>query len=292
MPSHSAGARDGCCMRAPVLILAALSFVSLTCARSPGALDRIDETPGSSAPAAAPPAAEEPPAEAPPADETPPPPEPVRPETRQTLVPSSGHIVEVYPPIDAPAQAAVPLVVFLHATCMQPADVCEFWSKAGREGSWLACPAGPSTCYGEPDWSGTPKEKAAALDSALTAVDGAYGRWIDHGKGDVLIGYSRGAFAARDILYERPGRFHGLILISAILSPDPARLKAAGIRRAVFATGDLDISRPTMRLAVQKLDAAGIPARFMSLGKVGHWLPEDLERIMRDALAWVEAPGS
>ncbi len=183
-------------------------------------------------------------------------------------------------------------MVFLHATCMEPVDVCDFWSRAGREGSWLVCPAGPSTCYGAPDWAGTPKEKADALDAALATVDGAYAPWVDRERGDVLIGYSRGAFAARDILYERKGRFRGLILLSAALSPDPARLKAAGIRRAVLATGDLDGSRPMMRRAVQTLDAAGIPTKFVSLGKIGHWLPEDLETILRSAIAWVETPVS
>src|SRR5262249_59333230 len=118
--------------------------------------------------------------------------------------------------------------------------------------------------------AGTRKEKTEALDSALSAIDGAYARWIDHDKGDVLIGYSRGAFAARDILYtQKPGRFRGLILLSAILTPDPVRLKAAGIRRAVLATGDLDISRETMRRAAQKLEAVGIPPPFMSLGPIG-----------------------
>ena len=190
------------------------------------------------------------------------------------------------------AAATSPLVVFLHATCMEPADVCDFWSSGARDNNFLVCPAGPSTCYGAPDWSGSAKLKADTLDAALVAVDGTYGAWVDHDRGDVLIGYSRGAFAARDVLYERPGRFRGLILLSAAVSPDPARLKAAGIRRAVMATGDLDGSRPVMRKAVQALEAAGIPTRFVSLGRIGHWLPRDLETILRDAIAWVELPVS
>src|SRR5262249_12037676 len=141
--------------------------------------------------------------------------------------------VEVYPPLLTRADVPVghaPLVVFLHATCMEPADVCDFWSRGGRDGSFLVCPAGPSTCYGAPDWSGTPKLKADTLTAALGVVDDTYGAWVDRARGDVLIGYSRGAFAARDVLYERTGRFRGLILLSAALSPDPDKLKAAGIR--------------------------------------------------------------
>jgi predicted esterase len=175
---------------------------------------------------------------------------------------------------------------------MEPADVCDFWSAGGRDGNFLVCPAGPSTCYGAPDWSGTPKLKADTLSAALGAVDGSYGAWVDHDRGDVLIGYSRGAFAARDVLYERAGRFRGLILLSAAVSPDPEKLKAAGIRRVVLATGDLDGSRPVMKKALLALEAAGIPTRFVSLGRIGHWLPRDLETILRDAIAWVAPPVS
>ena len=36
--------------------------------------------------------------------------------------------------------------------------------------------------------------------------------------------------------------------------------------------------------------AAGIPAKFVSLGKIGHWLPDDIESILREAITWVETP--
>jgi predicted esterase len=263
--------------------LVAISLAAISCARSP-APARARQIPVQVPPAVS----------APPVAEAPPPPAlPSLPTEKQTLRGEGGHVVEVYPPLDAtPKPAASPLVVFLHATCMEPADVCDFWSRGGRDNSFLVCPAGPSTCYGAPDWSGTPRLKADTLDAALAAVDGTYGPWVDRARGDVLIGYSRGAFAARDILYERPGRFRGLILLSAAVSPDPAKLKAAGIHRVVMATGDLDGSRPVMRKAVATLEAAGIPTKFVSLGKIGHWLPQDLESILRDAIAWVELPVS
>jgi hypothetical protein len=266
----------------------AVALVVSACARTPPIVLAEDRSP----PAASPKAPTTAPVEArvspaPPPVEAP----PARPSERQTLNVESGRAVEVYPPLD-PAEGAAPLVVFLHATCMEPIDVCDFWSGAGRHGRWLVCPAGPGTCYGAPDWSGTPQVKVDALGAALARVDAAYGAWVDHDRGDVLIGYSRGAFAARDILYERQGRFSALILISAAVSPDPARLRAAGIRRAVMATGDLDVSRPTMVRAARTLAAAGIPSKFVSLGKIGHWLPEDLEPILREAIAWVAPPVS
>ncbi len=271
-------------------LLAAASFVALSCTRSLPRLPEVEDraSPPIVASPSIPTGSPDAPLPVPPEVEASPPPPP-RPDARQTLVAAGGHVVEVYPPLDASPEA-VPLVVFLHATCMQPRDICDFWSDGGRAGNWLVCPAGPSVCYGAPDWSGSPRVKANALGAALALVDEAYAPWIDHERGDVLIGYSRGAYAARDILYEGPGRFRGLILLSASVTPDPARLRAAGIRRALLATGDLDGSRPTMVRAVQTLTAAGFPAKFVSLGKVGHWLPDDIANILRDAITWVEAP--
>jgi hypothetical protein len=260
----------------------AVSLGAFACTRSPGSGEhgaRGARVPTIVAEPVAPPPA------------TPAPARPELPDGRKTLMAEGGNGVEVYPPLRARDKEA-PLVVFLHATCMQPLDVCDFWNEGGRDASFLVCPAGPARCAGEPDWAGTPKEKATALGAALRAVDASFGPWIDHGRGDVLVGYSRGAFAARDILYEGTSRFRGLILLSAAVAPDPTKLKAAGIQRAVLATGELDGSKKTMLHAVDKLNAAGIATRFVSLGRIGHWLPRNLEGILRDAIAWVEAPGS
>jgi predicted esterase len=102
-----------------------------------------------------------------------------------------------------------------------------------------------------------------------------------------LIGFSRGAFVARDIAYARPGRWKALIFIGASFIPDAARLKASGIRRVVMAAGDYDGARPTMQRAAALLHASGLPARYISLGPIAHALPRDLERILREALGWV-----
>lgn len=211
-------------------------------------------------------------------------------EARQT---ASGTSVLVYPPMttgEEPAPAA-PIVMMLHGMCGDPASTCDFWSRAGREGSFLLCPEGNVACGGARDWAGSGEQKAAALDESIAAVDRAYGPLIAHEKGDVLIGFSRGAFVARDVAYARPGRFRGLILIGAWMRPDAGRLKASGIRRVVMAAGEYDGARPAMQRAASAMSAAGLPSRYVSLGRIGHQLPDDLEAILRDSLRWVREPG-
>jgi predicted esterase len=182
--------------------------------------------------------------------------------------------------------------MMLHGMCGDPLSVCDFWNQAGREGSWLVCPGGNVACGGARDWAGSGEVKAAALDESLAVVDKAYGSFIDHSQGDILIGYSRGAFVARDVVYARPGRFRGLILLGALMRPDAARLKASGVRRVVFAAGEWDMARPAMVRSAAALTGAGLPSRYVSLGKIGHALPDNLEAILRGALRWIrEAPG-
>jgi len=214
-----------------------------------------------------------------------------------TIPDDQGRPIEVYPPISNEKRA--PLVVLLHATCMQPAWVCNWFGSAGRDPGWLICPSGNSTCAGEPDWHGPGAEKAAFLEEALKKVEANVSDYVAEQPG-VLIGWSRGAFAARDILYtalDNPEsfphakRFRGLVLMAAAMKPDVSKLEQAGIKRVVMAAGDYDGSKSTMVSAVAALKAGGIEARYVSLGKIAHVWPNDFETRMREPIAWAaQAP--
>jgi predicted esterase len=221
----------------------------------------------------------------------PPPPLLPLPTQRVTLADDKGRSIEIYPPVEA--RPSAPLVVFLHATCMDPRPVCDLVGQSGRAGTFLVCPSGNDTCFGAPDWHGTGEAKSAFLTSALDRVEQRLGKYVAHD--DTLIGWSRGAFAARDILYADVAagaapRFTSLVLIAADVTPDPVRLKKAGIRRVYLTAGDQDGSRQTMKRAAEKLVAAGIPARYASLGPIGHWLPDDLDQRLAPGIAWAREP--
>jgi predicted esterase len=264
------------CALAAGLPLATLAFMAARPARA---------EPRSPAP---PPAARE---SAPPSLPAPPPPPPLlSPLSAQAmaLADERGRSIEVYPPLDP--RPSAPLVVFLHATCMDPRPVCDLLGHAGRAGTFLVCPSGNDTCFGAPDWHGPAEVKSAFLTHALEKVEQRWGQYVAHD--DTLVGWSRGAFAARDILYADVARgaaprFTSLVLIAADVTPDPARLRQAGIRRVLFTAGDQDGARLTMARAAVKLTAAGIPARYTSLGPIGHWLPDDFDQRLAPGIAWV-----
>jgi predicted esterase len=218
-----------------------------------------------------------------------PPPPPTPPVHRTQIAVPENNPLELYPPRTPSARA--PLIVALHGKDMDPIDLCELWKEEGRAQGWLACPAGNAPGGASFDWGGPTADRIDALDAQLASIDGVYGSLIDHERGDILVGFSRGAFLARDLVYARPGRFRGLILLGAAATLDADRLRAAGIRRVVLAAGDRDDARRTMLGAADRLAARGLPARFMGLGDIPHALPPDLARVMKQALAWVREDG-
>lgn len=179
------------------------------------------------------------------------------------------------------------LATMLHGMCSSMEWSCEAVRAALPEGFMLACPTGNRPCEDGPDWGGDGREKAehihAAVDEALTQRGFDASVVANDG---VLMGFSRGAFVARDVAYESPGRYRALVLIGAVLSPDAKRLRASGIERVVLAAGDYDMAKETMQGATSKLTASGIPTRFVSLGRVPHTLPEDTAARLASAIAW------
>src|SRR5205085_8859579 len=128
--------------------------------------------------------------------------------------------------------------------------------------SWLFCPSGNAVCGDGFDWSGPTEARLESVDASLRQADERLGDHVDHA-GDVLIGFSRGAFLARDLLYAKKRAYKGVIFLGAALSPDAQKLRDAGVQRVVLACGDYDGAKPMMQHAAALLASKGIPARFV-----------------------------
>lgn len=205
------------------------------------------------------------------------------PRSRQALAVGNG-IAWAYPPAD-PAADPSPITTVLHGACGDPAPGCALWARAATRRGWLLCPAGPQRCGDAWDWSGSAPRKRAHLEAAVATLGERWPALVAE-DGHVLVGFSRGAFAARDILYAG-ARYRGVVFIGAAFVPDPDTLLARGVRRVVFACGDHDGARPTMLKATAVLLRAGLEARFVSTGRIWHQLPADLSERMAEPLAWV-----
>ncbi|NUP13597.1 MAG: hypothetical protein HOW73_46775 [Polyangiaceae bacterium] len=178
------------------------------------------------------------------------------------------------------------VATMLHGMCSDVEWSCEAVQASLPDGFVLACPTGNASCGDRADWTGDGETKARHLDDVV----GRALRSVDLGDAqdgsEILMGFSRGAFVARDVAYARKHKYRALVLIGAAITPDPAILRDNGIEKVVLASGDFDGAAKTMRAARKKLTAAGFDCRFVSLGRVYHALPSDSGERLREAMAW------
>ncbi|WP_394835389.1 hypothetical protein LVJ94_00495 [Pendulispora rubella] len=193
--------------------------------------------------------------------------------------------------IDDPG--ARPMTIYLHGMCGDPANGCSYFREGVAPSSWLLCPSAKTLCPGGGAiWSGSTAERGAVVDEAERQLVATYGDAVDGTRERVLIGFSQGAYLARNLIAQRPSRYRSVMFIGADVQPTAEALRAAGVRRAVFASGRFDGTRRPLERAAEALVQEGYPARFVDLGPVGHtYVPARDEapmRAMREALAWLE----
>jgi predicted esterase len=192
-----------------------------------------------------------------------------------------------YPPADPSAPR--PAIVYLHGMWASPEDSCGLFEKSATALGFLVCPRGNAPLNDGRMWAGTYASVAPSLHAALdAAAKGANGPAVlDRSAPGTMMGYSNGAYFAAEVAQAEPGKWSGLVLLSMHLDLDPARLKAAGVKRVVFGAADKDGARDSMKALAEKLQGGGVSARFVGLGPGGHELPSDLDARMCEPIAWV-----
>ncbi len=193
--------------------------------------------------------------------------------------------VVVYPPKDH--SRAQPVTVFLHGMCDVPQNECPWIAPAATEHGWLVCPRASLACQGGgAAWSFTHAGKN--VESAVERLVAARPGQVDT-EGRTLMGFSLGGSVAMNLAQAGDGRWAHLVVIAAKVTADKRRLDHAGVRSVVFAAGDYDMTHGSLLGATRRLDRAGFPALFVSLGKVGHTFPADMDEKMHAALGFPDA---
>jgi predicted esterase len=170
--------------------------------------------------------------------------------------------------------------------CGHPENACPWFAEGATPHGWLVCPRGPNVCGSGASW-GSREEDERLVESAITRASAQWPGEVSARSGRTLVGFSLGGIVALDLAQKSEGKYVGLVLIAAQARPNAALLKKAGVHRVVMAAGDYDMTHDTMESDARALDAAGLSARFVSLGKVGHTFPRDMSTRMKDALDWV-----
>jgi predicted esterase len=189
------------------------------------------------------------------------------------------------------AKSPSPMVVYLHGMCGGPEHGCGYFRDKVPDAAWLVCPTAPSACPGGgTQWHGPLSSRAAVLADAEKRLLSEHPGQVDAARGRVLIGFSQGAYLARDLLRAEPGRYRGVLFIGADIQLAAETLRAAGVKRAAFASGQFDMMRRPLERAAASLTAEKFPARFVDLGRVGHtYVPAADDSVLRETLSWLDA---
>ena len=185
------------------------------------------------------------------------------------------------PPRAASAKATY---VYLHGIHGRAENGCPWMHDGAEDMGWLVCPhANTKNEDGTYSWGGSLLSQRAVVARAEAV---AHEAGADADQPSVLVGFSQGAYLAMNLVRARFGRTRGLVLIGADVTPDRKTLEAAGVTRVVLAAGELDGSFWPMKRAAKKLEAEGMPVRFVSLGKIGHSYQTPNKEALHDAMVW------
>ncbi len=213
-----------------------------------------------------------------------------RPETGPFETPFLGTRVVYWTAPHAPGRQR--LMAMLHGVCNPPGYACGLWTDTAKDLGFLVCPTGNASCgkamYDAPTWTVGETQMDEDLERAITVVE-------SHAQGElaredaVLLGFSRGAYAAPKIAAAHPGRWPYLVLIEADVKLTAAQLRAAKVRGVALIAGGIGSQLAGERKTANALAAQGFPAKLWVMEKAGHHYSADIATLMNEAITWVTA---
>ena len=194
------------------------------------------------------------------------------------------------------AKGPRPILMYLHGRGGNPAEDCRKWAKVGTQFGWVVCPAGPiANENGGRSWSSGAGEAQKTIDGAIGALRAKYKGRVTR-RGNVLIGFSEGAFIAMQVgLKDQKTWTKWLILgasdqywggdVTEALDKDKRK-----VRRVYLLTGENDgVAQNTVRVG-DTLKKNDVPVKVRLVSGMGHEIPSDrMVSTYRRPLAWLVA---
>jgi predicted esterase len=174
-----------------------------------------------------------------------------------------------------------PVLMFLHGRGGNPAEDCRKWAKVGTQFGWVVCPQGPEDRGdGTRAWNNSVPTGKAIMEGALHALREKYNRRVQL-RGNVLIGFSEGAFIAMQVGLHDPVTWNRWLILAAneqywwgdteqVLHENRNRYK-----RVYLFTGENDeVAESTVRVG-DALKKEQIPVKVRIAPGLGHEIPGD-----------------
>lgn len=205
-------------------------------------------------------------------------------EIKTVTVPGDEPVFVLFGP-----RGACPRMVFLHGMCGHGLGYIQSFQQAARDHGGVIALQGDISCGGPyRKYTADAAVADARIERAFAAIEGegeGSGGACAAGNDLVIGGYSQGAYIAERLAARFPERYTRLVLIGAPTTPSAALLgKARGV---VAISGELDAAY-RMRDGVKALAAAGVPSTYLEMPGARHGEMREGERIMGEALGWLE----
>jgi predicted esterase len=108
-----------------------------------------------------------------------------------------------------------PVLMYLHGRGGNPAEDCRKWARVGTQFGWVVCPQGPEDRGdGTRAWNNSVPAGETVMKAALMALREKYQRKVQL-RGNVLIGFSEGAFIAMQVGIHDPVTWNRWLILAA-----------------------------------------------------------------------------
>lgn len=188
-----------------------------------------------------------------------------------------------------------PVIVYLHGRGGNPDEGCRQWAKVATEFGWLLCPAGQEDRGpGARGWGNDPVNSQRNVLGALNALRKKFGRKVQL-YGNVLMGFSEGAFIAQNIGEREPKTFNRWLIVASCdryFGYDKTILHEARkkVKRVYLWTGESDGVVKESEATFEHLKAEGIPVKLNIAQGYGHEIPvATMTQNYRKAIRWLLA---
>ncbi|MGH7271531.1 MAG: alpha/beta hydrolase [Polyangiaceae bacterium] len=188
------------------------------------------------------------------------------------------------------------VILYLHGRGGNAFEDCRKWARVARQFGWVVCPQGPETTEsGGHSWGNDAETANRIVDATLASLREKYKGRVNS-RGNILIGFSEGAFVAQQIGMRDPSRFSRWLILAAndqYWLGDAAQIlekNRSKIRRVYLFTGENDEVAENTKRAGQMLKSAHIRVKVRIVPGLGHEVPGDrMITNYRRPLRWLVA---
>lgn len=182
------------------------------------------------------------------------------------------------------------LIAMLHGVCNPPSYACGQWSHAASLHGVLVCPTGNAICTtespGAPTWDESFAKIDEDLERAIAKVSDRFPGETTR-EGAILVGFSRGAYAAAIIAARHAGRWPFLILNEADTELSLPMLRQGKVRAVALIAGEWGSQVKGERKNADDLTKKGYPIRLWVMPKAGHHYSANIDDIMSEAIEFL-----